>query len=187
MSLRPAQRWSRVSQALHWLIGLLILGMGVLGLTMVQMDPSMAKLKVYALHKSIGLTVLMLVALRLLWRSAHEAPAPAPMPAWQRIGAATVHTALYLLMFAMPLSGWIYNSASNFPLQWFGWLQMPSVWSPDPTAKQVAHAIHEYGFWLLMALVALHAGAAVKHHVVDKDETLRRMLPGLPPPARGSP
>lgn len=186
MSLRPAQRWNRVSQILHWLIALLIGGMGVLGLSMVRMNPSMAKLKVYAIHKSIGIAVLVLVVLRLLWRSANEAPPPAPMPHWQRVSAHTVHVLLYLLMFAMPLSGWLYNSASNFPLQWFGWLQLPSIWGPDPAVKHWAHTLHVAGFWVLVILVALHSVAALKHHFIDKDGTLRRMLPGLPP-ARGLP
>ncbi|MBS0213889.1 MAG: cytochrome b [Proteobacteria bacterium] len=174
--------WNLPTRFLHWLLALLIVGMGLVGLFMTQMDPSMAKLKVYALHKSCGIAVLVLVALRLLWRVAHRAPPPVPMPRWQRIAAQATHGLLYALMFAIPLAGWLYNSAANFPLQWFGLVQMPSIWPADPTVKHLAHALHEYGFWVLMALVALHAAAAVKHHVIDKDETLRRMLPGLPPP-----
>ncbi|MBS0575850.1 MAG: cytochrome b [Proteobacteria bacterium] len=187
MSLPPFERWNRIAQALHWLIALLIVGMGVLGLTMTQMDPSMAKLKVYALHKSIGLTVLALVAARLLWRLAHRAPPPLAMPRWQRRSAQAMHAVLYLLIAAMPLSGWLYNSTANFPLQWFGWLQVPSLWHADPQLKHYAHTFHETAFWLLMALVALHAAAALKHHFVDRDATLARMLPGLPPPAGDAP
>lgn len=178
--------WNRTTQALHWLLALLIIGMGIVGLNMTLMDPSMAKLKVYALHKSVGITVLVLVALRLLWRIAHRDPPPLPLPRWQHRAAAAMHGLLYLLMFVLPLSGWLYNSAANFPLQWFGAFQLPSLWHYDPALKARAHAVHEFGFWLLLALVAAHAAAAVWHHVVARDETLRRMLPGLPPPDGGS-
>lgn len=183
----PDIHWNRVTRILHWIIGLLIVGMGLVGLFMTQMDPSMAKLKVYALHKSCGIIVLVLVALRLLWRLAHRAPPPVPQPRWQRIAAQAMHGLLYVLMFAIPLAGWLYNSAANFPLQWFGLVQIPSIWPADPQVKHLAHALHEYGFWALMALVALHAAAAIKHHFIDKDETLRRMLPGLPPPSGDAP
>lgn len=180
MHPEPVIRWNRPAQVLHWLIALLIVGMGVLGLGMTQMDPSMAKLKVYALHKSIGITVLALVALRLLWRIAHRAPPPVPMPRWQQRAAVAMHALLYVMMFVLPLSGWIYNSAANFPLQWFGTISLPSLWHFDPALKHRAHAIHESGFWILLVLVLAHAAAALKHHFIDRDQTLRRMLPGLP-------
>jgi len=88
-------------------------------------------------------------------------------------------------MFAMPLSGWLFNSAANFPLQWFGLFQLPSLWHADPAVKHWAREFHETGFWILVALAGLHAAAAIKHHYFDKDETLRRRLPGLPPPQGG--
>jgi cytochrome b561 len=182
MTTGPTVRWNRFAQLLHWLIALLILGLAIVGLTMTLMAPSIDKLKVYALHKSTGITVLMLVGLRLVWRLAHRAPPPEPMPRWQHVAASATHVALYVLMFAMPLSGWLYNSASNFPLQWFGLFHLPALWGPDPTVKAWASDIHYWGFWTLAALVALHAAAAFKHHYVDRDETLRRMLPGMPPP-----
>ncbi|HEY2345506.1 MAG TPA: cytochrome b [Xanthomonadaceae bacterium] len=185
MNREPAVRWNRFAQVLHWLIALMIVGMGIVGLTMTLMEPSLDKLKVYALHKSFGITVLVLVALRLLWRISHRAPPPVPMPRWQHVSAQAVHFLLYVLMFAMPLSGWLFNSAANFPLQWFGLVQLPSLWHADPDVKHWAREFHEYGFWTLFALVSLHAAAAIKHHYIDKDETLRRMLPGLPPPEGG--
>ena len=182
MTREPTIRWNRFAQFLHWLIALMIFGLGIVGLTMTLMAPSLDKLKVYALHKSFGITVLMLVALRLVWRLAHRAPPPVPMPRWQHAAAQAVHFALYVLMFTMPLSGWLFNSASNFPLQWFGLLHLPALWGPDPVVKSWARDVHEWGFWTLMGLVVLHAAAAIKHHYIDHDETLRRMLPGLPPP-----
>ncbi len=182
MNHPPTARWNRVSQLLHWLIALLIVGMGVVGLTMTQMALSLTKLKIYNLHKSVGITVLVLVALRLLWRLTHRAPPPLPMPRWQRVSAQAMHVVLYALMFAMPLSGWLFNSASGVDLHWFGLGSLPALWPADDAMKQRALAFHETAFWVLMALVVLHAAAAAKHHWIDKDETLRQMLPGLPPP-----
>jgi cytochrome b561 len=187
MSTGPAIRWNRFAQVLHWLIALMIIGMGILGLTMTLMEPTPDKMKVYALHKSFGITVLVLVALRLVWRISHRPPPPLPMPRWQHVSAQVVHGLLYVMMFAMPLSGWLFNSAANFPLQWFGLVQLPSLWHADPGVKHWAREFHEYGFWTLLALVVLHAAAAIKHHYIDKDETLRRMLPGLPPPQGDAP
>jgi cytochrome b561 len=187
MMNEPAVHWNRTAQVLHWLIALMILGMGIVGLSMTLMSASMDKVKVYQLHKSFGITVLVLVGLRLVWRLAHRAPPPVPMPHWQHAAASAVHALLYVLMFALPLSGWLFNSASNFPLQWFGLFHVPAIWGPDPAVKHWAREFHEYGFWTLAALVVLHAAAAFKHHYIDHDETLRRMLPGLPPPDGDTP
>ena len=175
-------RWNRFAQVLHWLIALMIVGMGTVGLLMTDMTPSPDKIKIYLLHKSFGITVLMLVGLRLVWRLATRHPPEVPGPAWQRWSASAVHFALYALMFAIPLSGWLFNSAANFPLQWFGIVHLPALWGPDPAVKHLAREIHEDAFWILAALVVVHAAAALKHHYFDHDDTLRRMLPGLPPP-----
>jgi cytochrome b561 len=176
MSDAPA-RWNRFAQLLHWLIALLIVGLGTVGLIMTDMSPSPDKIKVYALHKSFGITILMLVALRLVWRLATRHPTPVPGPRWQMLAASAVHFLLYVLMFAIPLSGWLFNSAANFPLQWFGLMHVPALWGPDPAVKHFAREFHETAFWVLISLAALHAAAAFKHHYFDRDDTLRRMLP----------
>jgi len=185
MSIVAPVRWNRFAQLLHWLIALLIIGLGIVGLWMTSMTPSIDKINIYLLHKSFGITVLMLVGLRLVWRLATRHPAEMPGLAWQRWSASIVHFALYVMMFVMPLSGWLFNSASNFPLHWFGLVKLPALWGPDPTVKFWALQVHEYGFWTLAALVGLHSAAALKHHYFDRDETLRRMLPGMPPPSKG--
>ncbi len=182
MTTVASVRWNRFAQFLHWLIALLIVGLGIVGLWMTSMAVSMDKLKVFALHKSVGITVLILVGLRLVWRLATRHPPVMPGPAWQRWSASAVHFALYVMMFAMPLSGWLFNSAANFPLRWFGLFSLPALWGPDPAVKHWALQVHEYGFWTLAALVGIHAAAALKHHYFDRDETLRRMLPGMPSP-----
>lgn len=172
------QRWGAISIALHWLVALGVFGLVAVGLYMTELPTSPAKLKVYALHKSVGMTVLALMLLRLGWRLYAGAPGPAaPMPAWQRRSAAAVHAGLYLAVFAMTLSGWLYNSASNFPLRWFNLVTLPALSGPDPALKAQALAVHQGALWLLLALLVLHVGAAFKHHFIDRDATLRRMLP----------
>lgn len=173
-------RWGGIAQAFHWTIAALIIAQGVIGLTMVELSLSPAKVKVFALHKSIGLTVLALVLLRILWRLGQRAPRdPVSMPRWQRLAAHATHFVLYLLMLALPLSGWLFNSASNAPLAWFGVLHLPSqTGRVEPQLKAFALSAHVTLFWILVALLVLHAGAALWHHYAQRDEVLLRMLPG---------
>lgn len=179
--------WNRLSRWLHWLIAALIVGIGTVGLLMVQMAPSIDKLKIYTLHKSFGIAVLMLVALRLVWRLATRVPPAVPGPLWQQRMASAMHFVLYVLMFAVPLSGWLFNSAANSPFRWFGLVHVPEIWSPDLRMKHYAREFHEIAFWVLIALVVAHAAAAFKHHFLDRDDTLRRMLHGPRQRDGGSP
>lgn len=179
MSLRSDDtRWGGVAKAFHWLMAVLILGLGAVGLVMADLANSPQKLKIYALHKSVGLTVLALALLRLAWRLLDRRPRDLPMPRWQALAAHGAHLALYVLMLALPLSGWLFNSAAGFPLQWFGLFNLPSLTGGrDEVLKSLAHEAHEVGWWLLVAVLLAHAGAALKHHFLDRDATLRRMLP----------
>lgn len=167
--------WGRVSVTLHWLTALLILGLATVGLLMTDLPTSPLKLQVYALHKSFGLTVLALTVLRLLWRLLAGSPDTLPGPKLQVLAAKAVHTMMYVLLFAIPFSGWLYNSASGFPLRWFG-MPLPRLFTGfNPTLKQLAHDLHENLFYALAALLLLHAGAALWHHYGKRDNTLRRM------------
>jgi cytochrome b561 len=180
MSWRSDTRhWGAVSKILHWLMALAIIGMCVVGWQMQGLPNGPEKLKIYALHKSIGITLLVLVLLRMLWRLADGRPKyPPGMPRWQRLASSAVHGSLYLVMIAMPISGWLYNSASNFPLRWFNVFTVPALAEPDAALKASAGATHAALFWVLAVLIVLHVGAALKHHWVERDDTLRRMLPG---------
>ncbi len=179
MALRNSpERWGAIAQSLHWLVALGVIGLAAVGLLMQELPISPTKIKVYALHKSVGLTVLALVLLRLVWRLLDRRPPyPAHMPGWQRGLASLTHGLLYLLLLAMPISGWLYNSASNFALRWFGLFSVPPLSGPDPELKALAQDLHGWGFYLLAALFAIHVAAALKHHLVDRDNTLIRMLP----------
>ena len=171
-------RWGGVSQLLHWIVVVLILTMAYLGLTMGDLPNGLDKYKTYALHKSIGLTILALVALRLLWRVYAGTPHPASgTPRWQARIASLTHWAIYALLFAIPLSGWVLSSVPSFPLQWFSLFDVPKMPSVDQEMQELAQEAHEIMFWLLALLVAAHAGAAFYHHLFLRDATLMRMLP----------
>lgn len=172
-------RYTGTAIALHWLLALGIVIAFGMGLTMTSMAGiSPTKLKLFNWHKWLGVTLLALAALRLLWRLFHHAPPlPESVPRWQRKVAELTHYALYALMFAIPLSGYFYSLAAGFPVVYLGVVPLPVLIGPNPELKPVLKAIH---FWLNMGLVALvvaHIGAALKHHFIDRDDILRRMLP----------
>lgn len=171
-------RWGAVSQALHWLVVLLILGQGTVGLLMGGLANGPDKIQVYALHKSFGLTIFALALLRLLWRWHAGTPRPVPgTPPWQQRAAWLSHALLYLLLFAIPLSGWVLNSAAGFPLQWFGLFNLPKIVATSDGLHATAEQVHELLFWALVAVALVHAGAALYHHLFQRDDTLARMLP----------
>lgn len=176
MTLRNSSTdWGLLSKCLHWLIAALLIAMAILGLSMTELPNGIDKIKTYALHKSLGVTVLVLVLLRLLWRWGAGPTPAAPGSPWQQRLAQATHTALYLLMLAIPLSGWAFNSTANYALRWFGWFNLPRLLPADPTLKAVFREAHEWLFWILAALVLLHVAAALKHHFIDRDDVLRRM------------
>jgi len=179
MLKNTADRWGPVSQLLHWLIVLLILMLAVVGLVMVELPKSPRYFWVYDLHKSVGLSVLALVVLRLAWRIYAGAPRPVPgTPSWQERIATGTHGLLYLLTFAVPLSGWLYDSASALrPLRWFGLFIVPKLSAPNAELKAWSRDAHEWLFWVLVALVVVHAAAAFYHHMFRHDATLTRILP----------
>lgn len=178
-----ADRWGFISIGIHWLTVVLVLSLAFVGLLMDELSNSPTKVQVYALHKSFGLTVLGLTVLRLLWRLFAGVPQPVPgTPRWQVLAASLSHGALYVVLLAMPLSGWLYNSASGFPLKWFGLFSLPKLSGYDPDVKHFAHDMHETLFLVLAAIVTVHALAALKHHYFDRDRTLARMLPLVKPP-----
>jgi len=190
MSLRSNDRqWGSIARFFHWITALGILGNGVWGLLMTDMKPSMSKINVFALHKSIGLTVLALFLLRLLWRAIDRRPPDEPGPRWQQLAAHAVHGVLYLMIAAIPLTGWWFNSLRGFPLQWFKLFNLPAIAGKNEELAKTAVMIHEYLFWLLLLVLVAHVGGALKHHLIDKDNVLRRMLPlGRPrptPPTQG--
>jgi cytochrome b561 len=173
-------RFTTMAIGLHWIAAALILGNLAFGLYMVDLPLSPAKLKYYSWHKWAGVTIFLLSAARLLWRLTHAAPAlPEAMPAWERIAANASHHVLYLLFFAAPVTGWLSSSAAGFPTVYFGVIQFPDLIAKNKELADVLAVIHRVINYSLAALIALHVAAALKHHVVDRDDILVRMLPFL--------
>ncbi len=175
------RRYTWPAMALHWLVALLIFGLFPLGLYMSDLPLSVLKLQLYAWHKWFGITVLLLVVLRLGWRAGHRPPElPASIPRWQQRVAEGLHGLLYVLILSIPLSGWMLSSAAGVRVVWWGVLQLPMLL---PASKPLAHAlalVHATLNYTLAALVAVHVAAAIKHQFIDRDGVLSRMLPGPP-------
>jgi cytochrome b561 len=187
MALRRT-RYSAVAILLHWLIAALILLNIWFGWRMGQLK-GLAQFELFQLHKSIGITVLLLSVARLLWRLLHPAPAyPAAMTRAEKTAAATAHWALYGFMILLPLTGWVIVSASlyNLPTLLFKTVPWPHIGFihalPDATRKLLEDQVgevHEWLAWTLLALVVFHIAAALKHHLWDRDDVMVRMLPLL--------
>jgi cytochrome b561 len=179
MSIRNTrERWGSLSQFLHWLIVALIALQAALGLTGLMLPLGLQKLAVLARHKSIGITILGLATLRLLWRWLNPTPPlPSNLKPYERLLAHCTHAALYLLLFAMPLTGWIMSSARGFPVSWFNLLQLPDLVPKSDAIYDAMVTTHAALAIALAVTVALHIAGALKHHFVLKDDTLRRMLP----------
>jgi cytochrome b561 len=171
------RRYTPTAMALHWLLALMILGSLTVGLYMTSLPLSPTRLKLYNWHKWAGMVILILSAARLLWRLTHRPPADVPMPVWQQRAAHATHWAMYGLFFAIPLAGWAYSSAAGFPVVLFGVLPLPDWVSPDREFAELIKPLHKGLAYTLAALVVVHVGAALKHHVVDRDGLLTRMLP----------
>jgi cytochrome b561 len=172
------RRWGPIAQLLHWGVVALIGVQVTLALMADELPLGMKKLAMLARHKSFGITILGLAVIRLLWRWANPTPPlPNGLKPHERVLARFTHAALYVLLFAMPLSGWMMSSARGFPVSWFGLIQLPDL---VPKSKPLYDGLlrtHDMLALALGAVVFLHIAAALKHHFVLKDDVLRRMLP----------
>lgn len=172
------ERWGAVAKSLHWLVAALVVTQFVLANIAENLPLGVEKIATLARHKSIGITILGLAVLRLLWRLYDRRPAAAAPPgSWTLRIARFTHGAMYLLLFAVPLAGWIMSSARNFPVSWFNLWQLPDLVAANDATYRAAHEVHEILATSLGVLALLHVAAALKHHFIDHDEVLRRMLP----------
>ena len=172
-----ASTYTRTAVTLHWLTAVLIVAGFAIGLYAVDLKLSPTKLKLYAWHKWIGVTVFALAIARLAWRWRHPAPPlPVAMARWERLAAHGTHAALYALLLALPVTGWLMSSASGVPVVYFGVWPLPDLVAKDKALADALKLVHYALNKTLAALVVLHAGAALKHHFIDRDNVLRRML-----------
>ncbi len=178
-----SQNWGAASIALHWLVALLVIGQWGLGLVMGEFVKDLElKFDLFQLHKSIGFLIFVLVILRLIWRLVQPVPElPATMKPFERRLSHLSHWGFYIILLLMPVAGWVSAATSKIvvPTRIFGLFTLPNPLGPNPALHEFAEEAHELLAWLLLALLLLHVAAAIKHHVIDKDELLTRMLPGL--------
>ena len=173
-------RYATPAIALHWLMSLMIFSNLALGLIMVDMSLSPQKLKFFSWHKWLGITIFLLLWLRMFWRLRHPVPPlPRHMSNWQRYAAHFSHIALYVLMFIIPLSGWTYSSAAGKSVMYLGLFPLPDLVAADKGLADTLKFVHETLNFALMTLLATHVLAALKHHFMERDDILTRMLPFL--------
>ncbi|MFL6564612.1 MAG: cytochrome b [Burkholderiales bacterium] len=178
MLANTAHAWGAPAKFFHWTVALLILVQIALGSAAALWRLSPLKLELFVWHKSTGMLILVLMLARLAWRLANRSPAlPPQTPPWERHAAHASHAALYALALALPLSGWLINSAAGVPFSVFWLVPLPSLVPPDEHLEELAKLAH---FSLLVALclvLAAHIGAALRHHMIKRNDVLRRMLP----------
>ena len=178
MAFRNTTRsWGSLSKAFHWLIVLLIINQWWIASRADELK-GLAKLEALAWHKSFGMTILMLAVLRLLWRLVNPTPdLTVETRRWERVLARISHVLLYALIFAMPLTGWMMSSAKNYPVSWFKLFQFPDLVAPAEQTFHQMHDLHHLLFGVLVSVALLHVAGALKHHFIDKNDVLKRMLP----------
>lgn len=177
----PRNRYSIVSLIFHWGLALLVLTQ-VLLITANEATEGPASRQFIVMHKEIGLTILVLTLARIGWRIANPPlPMPPGTPGWQKIAARTTHVLFYVVLIGLPLGGWAASSAAGREITWFGLFNWPLL--PLPQSRELAGSfmdLHGLGAKVMYVLLALHIGAALKHHFIDRDNVLHRMIPIIP-------
>ncbi|PIZ04186.1 MAG: cytochrome B [Gammaproteobacteria bacterium CG_4_10_14_0_8_um_filter_38_16] len=169
-------RFGLIAILLHWIMVIVMIGLTALGLYMVRIPVSIQKLQFYGWHKEWGILALMLVIVRLTWRLRNQTPTLSALEKWESFAAHAVHWAFYFFMFALPITGWLITSSSDLPVSVFGFFTLPNLVLPNETNRILFSSIHEWLGYALIATFCLHTGAAIKHHFINKDKIMRRML-----------
>lgn len=172
--------YTLTAKTLHWLVAGMIVVQFILAELAEDASTQLRELALLANHKSVGLTILALAAARILWRLVNKPPSlPATMPAWQVRASSISHWSLYLLLFLMPLTGWLMSSASAYSVSWFNLFPLPDLLGPDPDTAELFEEIHEMLAWILIVVSSVHVIAALKHAIFDKDGVFQRMTSGV--------
>jgi cytochrome b561 len=177
--LRNTKReYGSVAILLHWIMAVFIITLIALGLYMVDLPKGLAKLKFIGWHKELGILVLGLAILRASWRLSNVTPLLLSyLPTWEAVSARLVHWTFYLLMIILPLTGWMMSSAAGLPVSFFGLFVLPDLVSPNAQGRILFQQIHIWLAYAMIGLIILHVAAAFKHHFINKDNIMRRMLP----------
>ena len=178
--MKKVQAYTRTAIGLHWLMALFVFVTFPLGMIAHEMAFSPDKLRLLSYHKWLGVTVFILLVIRLVWRVTHKPAAlDSALPQWQKVAAHTVHVLLYVLLFAIPLSGWLMSSAKGFQTVYLGIFPLPDLLPKDKALGEILSEVHEILNMGMLLLLVAHSAAALKHQFVERDGTLARMLPFL--------
>ena len=171
--------YGSLAKWLHWSVAICVIGMIIVGF-LLHVIPRPERFTVIQLHKSIGFTLLIIMALRLLWRFlSPPPPLPTHISRWQAFVAKTTHVMLYISTFTMTISGWMMSSFYGYAINWFFLIKIPMpVSEKNRVFARIFSNIHEIAAWVFVALICVHTLAALKHHFIDRDSVLTRMLPG---------
>jgi len=174
-----ADNWGRGARALHWTMAALIAAQATLGWIADELERTPLRADLMTAHKSLGITLLALLLVRLAWRLVDRRPAlPRTVPPWSDRAARAVHALIYVTLLGLMLSGWLAASTTILPWQLWWLLPGPSIAAPDPGLHELAENLHALSLWGLIGLLVLHVGAALKHHFIDRDAVLTRMWRG---------
>ena len=178
-----AKEWGSVSKALHWSLFVLVLAQIAMGILIYSLDNDVQEdfnllLAIWPYHEGIGLTVLPVALAAFVWRLRNVRPDPVLMPHWQQVVSRATHESIYVLMILLPLVGMVRTQAYGFPITYFGLFQFPKFMEKSDSILEITTQMHRGMAVVLTCLLVLHIAAALKHHYIDKDVTLVRMLPG---------
>ncbi len=166
-----------IAISFHWLMAIIMIGLVILGLYMTDLPVSLEKLKLFGWHKEFGLLILFLAMFRIVWRIGNITPLlPLTMQAWEKLAAHAAHWAFYFFMFALPITGWLLTSAAGLQPSFFGLFTLPVLIAPNHDLQHLFAEIHEWLAYGLIATFFAHVGAALKHHFINKDDILKRIL-----------
>ena len=174
------QHYGAAAIALHWLMATLIVALVVMGIYMVRLPDvgfNVTKITLILVHKEIGVLVLVLAGARIIWRQLNPLPRlVASVPEWQKVTAILVHLCFYALMIALPVTGWIMSSAAGIPVSFLGLFPLPDLVPHDDILFGWLGPLHNWLGYMMAGFICLHAGAALRHHFLLRDETLQKML-----------
>ena len=183
IAYNSAKEWGSVSKALHWTLFILVIAQVAMGIVIYSLDNDIPEdfqllFAIWPYHEGVGLTVLPVALAAFIWRLRNVRPEPVLMPRWQHIASRATHELIYVLIILLPLVGMVRTQAYGFPITYFGLFEFPKFMEKSESVLAITTQMHRGMAFLLALLLVLHIAAALKHHFVDKDVTLVRMLPG---------
>ncbi|TCV89012.1 cytochrome b [Sulfurirhabdus autotrophica] len=178
--MKHSTSYTKTAITIHWLVAFLIIGTFPIGMIMSDLPFSPFKLQLISYHKWLGVTIFLLAIARLSWRVTHTPPPlPSTMPTWQKHAANSLHHLIYILLFLIPITGWLMSSAKGFQTVYLGVFPLPDLIGKDKALGNLLEEVHQTLNFFFLGVIIVHVGAALKHYFIDRDNILGRMIPFL--------